>query len=98
MASGGSPRIVFISPTTNVFFSVRLAPEDASLRWQWARALAAFDAKKYHSEIEAELQAALEIDPATELDRVMQGRAETLLEVVNTGKPREIEAAALTML
>ncbi len=78
--------------------AVRLAPEDASLRWQWARALAALDAKKYHAEIETELQAALAIDPATELDRVMQGRAGVLLEVVATGKPRDVEAAALGML
>lgn len=78
--------------------AVRLAPEDASLRWQWARALAAFDAKKYHAEIEAELQAAMEIDPATELDRVMQSRAEMLLDVVMSGKPRDVEAAALGML
>lgn len=78
--------------------AVRLAPEDASLRWQWARALAALDAKKYRAEITAELQAALAIDPATELDRVMQGRAETLLDVVENRKPREIEKTAQGML
>ena len=78
--------------------AVRLAPEDAGLRWQWARALAAFDAKKYHSEIEAELEAALAIDPATELDRVMQDRAATLLQAVETQKTREIEETALGML
>ncbi len=78
--------------------AVRLAPEDAGLRWQWARALAAFDAKKYRAEIEAELQAALAIDPPTELDRVMQGRAQTLLDVVQTAKTREIEKTAQGML
>ncbi len=78
--------------------AVRLAPEDAGLRWQWARALAAFDAKKYRAEIETELQAALEIDPATELDRVMQGRAAALLDVVQTAKTREIEKTAQGML
>lgn len=77
--------------------AVRLAPEDAGLRWQWARALAAFDAKKYRAEIEAELQAALEIDPSTEIDRVMQGRAGVLLEVMQTAKPREIEKTAQRM-
>jgi len=78
--------------------AVRLAPEDAGLRWQWARALAAFDAKKYRKEIEAELEAALVIDPATELDRVMQGRAEALLAIVETQKVREIEKTAQGML
>lgn len=78
--------------------AVRLAPEDAGLRWQWARALAAFDAKKYKSEIEIELGAALEIDPATELDRVMQERAQTLLDAVQTARTREIEKIAQGML
>ena len=78
--------------------AVRLAPEDAGLRWQWARALAAFDAKKYRKEIEAELQAALAIDPATELDRVMQGKAQALLDVLASSKPSAIEAAASKML
>lgn len=78
--------------------AVRLAPDDAGLRWQWARALAAYDAKKYRKEIKAELAAAIAIDPQTELDRVMQGRAETLLEVARTQKPREIERTAQGML
>ncbi len=78
--------------------AVRLAPEDAGLRWQWARALAALDAKKYRAEIEAELQAALAIDPVTELDRVMQERAAALLEVAQTKTPGEIEAIAQGML
>ncbi len=78
--------------------AVRLAPQDAGLRWQWARALAALDAKKYAGEVKAELQAALAIDPATELDRVMQGRAAALLGVVETAKAREIEKTAQGML
>jgi cytochrome c-type biogenesis protein CcmH/NrfG len=78
--------------------AVRLAPQDAGLRWQWARALAAYHPKKYHAEIAAELEAALAIDPQTELDRVMQGRAAELLEVVETRKPREIEKTAQAML
>lgn len=77
--------------------AVRLAPNDAGLRWQWARALAAYDAKKYRTEIETELKAALAIDPATDLDRVMQGRAVTLLNVVSSGKPRDIQRTALSM-
>ena len=77
--------------------AVRLAPNDAGLRWQWARALAALDAKKYRGEIKAELNAALEIDPQTDLDRVMQVRAEALLEVVTSAKPHAIEQAAMRM-
>jgi len=78
--------------------AIRLAPEDAGLRWQWARALAAYNAKKYHSEIETELEAALAIDPQTDLDRVMQERAAVLLEVAQTQKPRETEKTAQGML
>lgn len=78
--------------------AVALAPQDAGLRWQWARALAAYDAKKYRAEIETELKAAVAIDPQTDLDRVMQGRAAALLETVRTSKPRDVERAAQAML
>ena len=77
--------------------AVRLAPEDAGLRWQWARALAAFDAKKYRSEIESELEAAIAIDPQTDLDRVMQGRAETLLAELTSKRARNVEDIANRM-
>lgn len=78
--------------------AVRLAPEDIALRWQWARALAALDAKKHRAEIETALQAAVETDPATDLDRVMQERATRLLEAVIRKKPRDVERVALAML
>ena len=78
--------------------AVRLAPEDIALRWQWARALAALDAKKYRAEIETALQAAVETDPATDLDRVMQERAARLLEAITRQKPRDVERVALAML
>lgn len=77
--------------------AVRLAPEDIALRWQWARALAALDARKYRSEIEETLQAAASIPPANNLDRVMQGRAGTLLDIVASGKHRDIEKIAQGM-
>jgi tetratricopeptide (TPR) repeat protein len=77
--------------------AVQLAPEDAGLRWQWARALAAYDAKKYRAEIEAELEAAMAIDPQTDLDRVMQARAGTLLELVTSKKPHAVEQMAVRM-
>lgn len=78
--------------------AVRLAPEDAGLRWQWARALAAYDAKKYKGEIETELEAALAIVPSTDIDRVMQARAEALLDILGSKKPGEIEKTAQGML
>lgn len=78
--------------------AVRLAPQDAGLRWQYARALAALDADRNATVIDQELGAALAIDPATELDRVMQARARALLAVVAGGEVREIEAAARGML
>ncbi|PKP80090.1 MAG: hypothetical protein CVT79_16710 [Alphaproteobacteria bacterium HGW-Alphaproteobacteria-18] len=78
--------------------AVRLAPEDIALRWQWARALAALDARKYRSEIEETLQAALATDPATDLDRVMRGRAARLLEAVTSNRPKDVERLALAML
>ncbi len=78
--------------------AIRLAPEDIGLRWQWARALAALDAKKHLAEIEQALEAAVNTEPASELDRVMQARAARLLEVVSRNKPREVERVALAML
>lgn len=77
--------------------AVRIAPQDAGLRWQWARALAALDAKKYRKEIEAELAAAMAIDPLTELDRVMQARAGILLAAMPGAKPAAIETIAVSM-
>lgn len=79
--------------------AVRLAPDDAGLHWQWARALAALDAKKYRREIETALAAAAGIDPQTELDRVMQARAAVLFDVLGTAaRPSETEARAQRML
>lgn len=78
--------------------AIRLAPEDIGLRWQWARALAALNAKKHLAEIEQALEAAVNTAPASDLDRVMQARAARLLDVVNRNKPREVERVALAML
>lgn len=78
--------------------AVRLAPQDPGLRWQYARALAAYDAKRYRSVIRAELDAALAIDPVTELETVMQDRAAVLLDMVKSGSPAEIERVAQRML
>lgn len=78
--------------------AIRLSPEDIGLRWQWARALAALDAKKHLAEIRQALEAAVNTDPASDLDRVMQVRAARLLDVVSHKKPGEVERMALAML
>ena len=78
--------------------AVRLAPDDAGLRWQWARALAAYDAKKYKGEIKAELEAAMAIDPQTDIDRVMQARAEELACILAESGAKAAKARALEML
>ncbi|ABI78356.1 hypothetical protein HNE_0547 [Hyphomonas neptunium ATCC 15444] len=78
--------------------AVRLAPADIGLRWQWARALAALDARKHQAEITLALEAAVGTAPATDLDKVMQARAARLLEVVARDKPRDVERLALAML
>ncbi|MFN3836016.1 MAG: hypothetical protein ACK4NO_08960, partial [Glycocaulis sp.] len=78
--------------------AVRLAPEDIGLRWQWARALAALDARKYRAEIDAELTAAAAFAPVTDMDRVMQDRAATLIGVLHTARAADTEARAQRML
>jgi len=78
--------------------AIRLSPEDIGLRWQWARALAALDAKKHLAAIEQALEAAVNTEPTSDLDRVMQSRAARLLDVVNRKKPSEVKRVALAML
>ncbi len=78
--------------------ALRLAPEDIGLRWQWARALAALDAHKYRAEIDAALTAAAAMTPATDMDRVMQDRAATLIGILHTAGAADTEARAQRML
>ncbi|MAB10385.1 hypothetical protein [Hyphomonas sp.] len=75
-----------------------LAPGDAAIRWQWARALAALNARKYGAEIEDALDAALAAPVDSELERVMQARAGALKAVLDTEGARAAEARALDML
>lgn len=78
--------------------AVRLAPGDIGLRWQWARALAALDARRYRAVIEAELTAAVALAPAADMDRVMQARAASLIGVLRTARAAETEVRAQRML
>ncbi len=78
--------------------AIHLAPDDTGLHWQWARALAALDARKYRREIETALAAAVAIDPQTDLDRVMQARAQKLLAAFADEPALAIERRAQQML
>ncbi|KCZ55335.1 hypothetical protein HY29_12425 [Hyphomonas beringensis] len=72
-------------------------PEDAALHWQWARALAALNCRKYHDEIAAALEAALTVPTHSVLQEVMQARAATLKAELQRGNA-EAEALAARML
>lgn len=74
------------------------APDDASIHWQWARALAALDAKKYRPEIEAALAAARAAHTDDALEAVMQARAAELAGLLARDGPKAAEVHALEML
>lgn len=78
--------------------AIAIDPEDASVRWQYARALAALDAGKYREQIVEALQAADAARAETALEAVMQVRARQLLELVRTESDVEVQAAARQML
>lgn len=82
------------------FYASALAVErdDAATHWQYARALAALNARKYRGEIDAALSAALSAEAETELERVMQARAAKLQDALATQKRRDVEALAAAML
>ncbi len=74
------------------------APQDVTIRWQWARALAALDARRHQAEIETALAAALAITPETEVDRVMQSRAARLQALLSEARPRAVQEFAAATL
>ncbi len=78
--------------------AVALAPGDAAIHWQWARALAALNAKKYDAEIRAALDAAQAAPVNSDLERIMQARAGLLKQVLETDGTGAAEARALDML
>jgi hypothetical protein len=76
--------------------AVATAPDDASVHWQWARALAALNARKYHDEVLTALDAALAAPVESELERVMQARAAMLkAELMRDGRRAEEIAAGM---
>lgn len=76
----------------------RAAPDDASIHWQVARALAALNARKYRGEIEAALARARSAGDDDALESVMAARADRLAAALGTLDRREVEALAAGML
>lgn len=78
--------------------AIALSPDDASIHWQYARALTALNAKKYRDEIDLALERALGCDAETRLEQVMQARAQTLQSALRTQKRATAEELAARML
>ena len=78
--------------------AIRSAPGDASIHWQFARALTALNAKRYRDEISISLNAALDCAIETQLEDVMQRRAETLRAELKTKNWKRAEKIAAQML
>lgn len=71
---------------------------DPALHWQYARALAALNARKYEDEITACLERAISSRADDTLTRIMQARAQTFQNYIETHTRREIEHAAALLL
>ncbi|MEM0985501.1 MAG: hypothetical protein AAGJ32_04580 [Pseudomonadota bacterium] len=75
-----------------------LRPGDASIHWQYARALAALDAKQFEPEIEDALNAALNAPIEDNVERVMAARAVALAEVMSLGDHKGASDLAARLL
>jgi hypothetical protein len=75
-----------------------LAPGDAGLHWQYARALAALDIRAHRAEITAALLLAAEAPVETDLERVMQARARAFSDVLDDENDRAATKFALATL
>ena len=78
--------------------AIALSPDDAALHWQYARALAALNAKKYRSEIEKALSSANACNIDTSLEQVMRDRAALLMDALASKRASETEQIARKML
>lgn len=78
--------------------AIEASPGDASIHWQYARALASLNAKKYRTEIETSLQTALECETESTLEGVMRRRAELLQYTLETESRSVTERLATEML
>lgn len=73
-------------------------PTDPSIHWQYARALAALDARKYDDAIEQCLERASRETPQTALAELMQARAINFRSFVASHSVAEIERTAAALL
>ena len=78
--------------------AITMTPDEASVHWQYARALAALNAKKFRTEIEMALDAAINCNADSSLEGVMQDRAEILQSALNTQTRSATERLAADML
>jgi hypothetical protein len=78
--------------------AIEASPGDASIHWQYARALASLNAKKYRGEIETTLQAALDCRTDSTLEDVMRGRAELLQFTIENEERSVVQLLATEML
>lgn len=72
--------------------------DNASIHWQWARALASINARKYRNEISVSLSLALAAEVDDALEGVMQERAGRLNHLMNAGAYKEAETLATALL
>lgn len=78
--------------------AVATNPDDIALHWQYARALAALNTRKYRGEIEVALDRATSVEPENHLASVMAARAEILKEAMATQDRKAVQALAINML
>ena len=78
--------------------AVAVAPHDGSIHWQYARALTALNPQKYRSEIDSVLDAAINCQSDSQLERVMQERATLLQSALQTEPRKSVQARAADML
>lgn len=78
--------------------AIAASPHDASIHWQYARALASLNAKKYRAEINDALLAALGCGAESQLEALMQARAQMLNQAIASEPRKTVEALATKML
>lgn len=78
--------------------AVAARADDCALHWQWARVLAATNARRFRPEIEAALAAAVRSPADDRLERVMQGRALLLQDALETRTRGDVERLAASLL
>jgi hypothetical protein len=74
----------------------QLAPDDVGVHWQYARALAALDLKRYQGDVKVALDRAVAASASDHVEEVMQERAERLLAAL--ANPDAAQKLARAML